>query len=235
MKNTVVVYRSIKFVLLSILYISLFSGPINISAQQLEEVVVTAQRREQTLQEVPISINVYTGEQIDLQGYKNLDDLARYSATVNIADETSSQNTTIRGFGTAGTSLTLTSATPMFVDGIHFGKQSMIKNAFMDTERVEVLNGPQSLHFGMNASAGAFNITRKRPTETWEGDIAAEYGNDGKRELFGAIGGPLSDTWGVRLAGSYDALDGLLKDRVSQNKFPQFESLGGAWDPAMDT
>ncbi len=226
---------NIKWLILFFNVITLSFGAVNLQAQVLEEVVVTAQRREQSLQEVPISVNVYSGEQIDLQGYKNLDDLARYSATVNIADGTSSQNTTIRGFGTAGTSLTLTSATPLFVDGVHFGKSSMIKNAFMDTERVEVLNGPQSLHFGMNASAGAFNITSKRPTDAWEGDIAAEFGNDGKRELFGAIGGPINDTWGIRLAGSYDALDGLLIDRVSHNKFPQFESLGGRgiveWTP----
>jgi outer membrane receptor protein involved in Fe transport len=226
----------IKWLVLFINAMAFSFGSVNLLAQQLEEIVVTAQRREQTLQEVPISINVYTGEQIDLQGYKNLDDLARYSATVNIADGASNQNTTIRGFGTAGSSLTLSSATPLFVDGIHFGKSAMIKNAFMDTERVEVLNGPQSLHFGMNASAGAFNITSKRPTDVWEGDLSAEFGADGKRELFGAVGGPLSDTLGIRLAGSYDAFDGVVKDRVAQSKFPRFDSLGGRaiveWTPA---
>jgi outer membrane receptor protein involved in Fe transport len=208
----------------------------NLHAQALEEIVVTAQRRVQSLQEVPISIGVYSGAEIDLQGYKNLDDLARFSASVNISEGVSGQNTTIRGFGTAGSSLTLISATPLFVDGIHFGSNSMIKNAFMDTERVEVLKGPQPLHFGMNATAGAFNIMSKRPTNEFEGDFSTEFGNDGKRELFGALSGPISDTLGFRVVGSYDANEGPLKSRIDHSKFPQFDSLGGRlmleWDPS---
>ena len=235
MKDNKYIHRTFNSILIAAIAVISTVVSINLQAQVLEEIVVTAQRREQSLQEVPISINVYTGATIDLQGYKNLEDLGRYSATVNIADGTSNQNTTIRGFGTAGSSLTLTSAAPLFVDGIHFGSQSMVKNAFMDTERVEVLNGPQSLHFGMNASAGAFNISSKRPTDVWEGDLSGEFGSDGKRELFGAIGGPLTDTLGIRLAGSHDALDGLLKNRVDGNKFPKFDSLGGRatleWTP----
>ncbi len=79
MKNEVVVHPTIKSTLLSILSLCLITGPINLNAQQLEEVVVTAQRREQSLQEVPISINVYSGEQIDLQGYENLDRSRMYN------------------------------------------------------------------------------------------------------------------------------------------------------------
>ena len=208
---------------------------INIQAQELEEIVVTAQRREQSLQQVPVSVAVFSGEQIELQGFKNLDDLARMSATVNMSDGTSGQNTTIRGFGTAGNSMTLQSATPLFVDGIHFGSLEMVKNAFMDTDHVEVLMGPQPLHFGMDASAGAFTISSKRPTEEYEGDIASEFGNDGKREISGAFGGPITDTLGFRVAVAHDKLDGLLKHRYDDSKFPRFDSLGGRamlqWKP----
>ncbi len=207
----------------------------NMQAQELEEIVVTAQRREQSLQEVPVAISVYSGELIELQGFKNLDDLARMSASVHMSDGTSGQNTTIRGFGTSGNSMTLQSATPIFVDGIHFGSLEMIKNAFMDTDRVEVLMGPQPLHFGMDASAGAFNISSKRPTAEYEGEIASEFGNDGKRELFGMFSGPISDTLAFRVAASYDNLDGLLKHRLTNSKFPRFDSLGGRamleWKP----
>ncbi len=209
--------------------------PISLQAQVLEEIVVTAQRREQSLQEVPVSISVFSGAQIELQGFKNLDDLARMSATVNMADGTSGQNTTIRGFGTAGNSMTLQSATPLFVDGIHFGSMEMVKNAFMDTDHVEVLMGPQPLHFGMDASAGAFTISSKRPTAEYEGDFATEFGNDGKREITGAFGGPISDTLAFRVAVAYDKLEGLLKHRYDDSKFPQFDSLGGRvmleWKP----
>lgn len=207
----------------------------NMQAQELEEIVVTAQRREQSLQEVPVSISVYSGDLIELQGFKNLDDLARMSATVNMSEGTSGQNTTIRGFGTSGNSMTLQSATPLFVDGIHFGSLEMVKNAFMDADHVEVLMGPQPLHFGMDASAGAFTITSKRPTGEFEGYAAAEFGNDGKREINGAFGGPISDTLAFRVAAAYDKLDGLLKHRYDNSKFPRFDSLGGRamleWTP----
>ena len=206
-----------------------------LQAQALEEIVVTAQRREESLQEVPVSVIVMTGEQIAKQGFKNLDDLVRYSATVNMSEGGSTQETTIRGFGSSGASMTLQSATPMFVDGIHFGSVDMVKNAFMDTERLEVLNGPQPLHFGMDASAGAFNIMSKRPTQEWEGDMSGEFGNDGKREVSGAFGGPITDTLGIRVAASHDVLEGVLKSRVDGSKFPQFNSLGGRmmlqWTP----
>jgi len=230
-------YRSLKLsgvVLGSVLAASVMISS-ELQAQALEEIVVTAQRRVQTLQDVPISVNVYSGELIDRQGFKNLDDLARYSATVHMSEGVSGQNTTIRGFGTSGASMTLQSATPLFVDGIHFGDLAMVKNAFLDTERMEVLMGPQPLHFGMDATAGAFNLTSKRPTQQFEGDVHAEFGNDGKREISGAFGGPITDTLAFRVAAAQDSLAGLVKNRVDHKKFPHFDSLGGRvsllWNP----
>ena len=210
--------------------------PQSITAQVLEEIVVTAERRETSLQEVPISVGVYTRDEINLQGYRTLDDLSKFSPSVQISNGNQEQNIAIRSFSTRGNSLTLQSAAPVFLDGVHFGRMSMVKTAFLDTERVEVLKGPQPLHFGMNATAGAFNIQSARPTDTWQGNLGAEFGSFGKKELTGAVGGPLTDTFGIRVAGIYEGSDGPVHNRYNPGeRLPGFEHVGGRlsaeWKP----
>ena len=100
----------------------------------------------------------------------------------------------MRGFGTIGNSLTLEQAVPLFVDNIHYGRQSQIQTAFLDIDRVEVLKGPQPVFFGQNATAGAFNLQSKRPTAEWEGDFNASYGSNNASELSFGAGGPITDT-----------------------------------------
>jgi outer membrane receptor protein involved in Fe transport len=212
-------------------------APITVQAQVLEEIVVTATRRVQTLQEVPISVGVYSGAEIDLQGYRNINDLSKYSPSVTIGNGIQEQNIAIRSFSTRGNSLTLQSAAPLFLDGIHFGRMSLVKTAFLDTERVEVLKGPQPLHFGMNATAGAFNIMSKRPTAEWEGELGTEFGNFGSKEVNAAIGGPITDTFGIRVAGIFEGSDGPTKNRYNIGESgPKFHHLGGRisslWNPS---
>ncbi len=210
----------------------------NVLAQALalEEIIVTAQRREQSLQEVPISMEVFTGESLKLQGYRNFEDLSKFSPSVTVRDGSSQQTTTIRGFGTEGNSLTLQTATPIFLDGIHFGRLSMIKTAFMDVDSVEVLKGPQPLYFGMDATAGAFNIQSQRPTAEWEADLSSEVGNDGKYEVEGALGGPLTDTLGIRVAGLVEHSNGPVRNRLTKEKYLGFNNMAGrvllAWTPS---
>jgi outer membrane receptor protein involved in Fe transport len=213
--------------------------PLTAQSQVLEEIVVTAERRVQTLQEVPISVGVISGDEINLQGYKNIDDLAKFEPSVQISNDIQEQNIAIRSFSTRGNSLTLQSAAPVFLDGVHFGRMSMVKTAFLDTERVEILKGPQPLHFGMNATAGAFNIQSARPTDVWEGNLATEFGNFGRREVNGAIGGPLTDTFGIRVAGVYEASDGPAFNRYAPfDRVGKFHHLGGRastlWTPRED-
>jgi outer membrane receptor protein involved in Fe transport len=202
----------------------------------LEEIIVTAQRREQSLREVPVSIEAVTGAEIQLQGYRDLNELANFSPSVYI-DESGylSQDRSIRGFGTYGNALTLEQAVPIFVDGIHFGRPSQVKLAFMDPARVEVLKGPQPVFFGMNASAGAFNVVSAGPTADWEGYVDAEYGNYSTSVINGAIGGPISDTFGIRVAGKYESADGFIEDLVTGDDLGGYENIGGRvilkWTP----
>ncbi len=143
---------------------------ININAQVLEEIVVTAQRREQSLQDVPIAIDVISVEFLQREGFDNLEELTAFTPGVFVNEGgDQGSDTFIRGFGTVGRNWANDSATPMFLDNVNLGQQSMGALAFLDTQRVEILKGPQPIHFGLNATGGAVSIVSARPTDTWEG------------------------------------------------------------------
>jgi outer membrane receptor protein involved in Fe transport len=201
------------------------SGPV--LAQQLEEIIVTAQRREQSLQEVPISLEAISGVELREQGMRSLDDLANMMPTVEIDYGLQEQDVSIRGYGTETSNLTSDLAAPTFVDGIHFSRGAMIRNAFLDVERVEVLRGPQPVYFGQNATVGAFSITSRRPGPEWQGDLTGEVGNFGRLSLEGGVGGPISDTFGIRVAGKWDQTDGYMTDVVKRTKFPDQRDVAG--------
>lgn len=204
-------------------------------ASALEEVVVTAQRRVEPIQNVPISIEVFNGFDIRKQGFRDMNDLANFSPTVLILPRVQDQDISIRGIGTTGNALTLDQAVPTFVDGIHFGRSSQIRLAFMDVESVEILKGPQPVYFGQNATAGAINIRSRRPTDTWRSSVDVELANNNTWAADFGAGGPLNDNWGIRLSGKYDSTDGYLKDVVTRDPLGSFENIGGRvilqWKP----
>lgn len=193
----------------------------------LDEIVVTAQRREQSFRDVPLAIEVFSGNEIRRQSFRDLDDLANFSSTVLIEPRVQDQDVSIRGFGTTGNALTLDQATPFFVDGIHFGRPSQIKLAFLDVGSLEVLKGPQPVYFGQNATAGAFNIRSRRPTDNWEGYVNAELSSNDTRELNFGAGGPINDQWGIRVAGMYEKTDGYLDYVVTGEPYGAYENAGG--------
>ncbi len=208
----------------------------NVFAQgALEEIVVTAQRREQSLQEVPISLEAIGGQELLEQGFRTMDDLAEFSPSIELDVRMQDQNISIRGMGTAGSSLALEQAAPTFIDGVVIGRTSMVKSAFFDLERIEVLRGPQPVYFGQNAVAGAISLVTRKPTQQWEGDVLLDAGNFGRRTIEGGVGGPITDTLGVRVAGKYDETHGYLIDVVTGDNFPHRQDKGGRitfeWNP----
>lgn len=222
-----------------------FAAPVSAPAQgsyALEEVIVTAQRREQSTQEVPISIEAVSGNQILEQGFRNMDDLADFSPSVLVNPNHLRNSITVRGFGAStADALTIEQSAPTFVDGVHFGRTNMIKLAFLDVERVEVLKGPQPVYFGQNAISGAFNITSRKPTPTWESSLNLDVGNYagigsfGKVKLDAGAGGPITDTLGIRIAGRYDEDEGYLTNALDGRPFPEYRDYGGRmilrWSP----
>jgi len=158
-------YSIFRFLFVLLLTLSIVQPALaQSSGLVIEEIIVSAQRREQSLQEVPVSIEVYSGADINRQGFKDMADLASFSPTVTVNARVYGQAPSIRGFGTTSLTLTAEQAVPTFLDGVYFGRASQIRSAFMDLERIEVLKGPQPVFFGMNASAGAFNMQSRKPT-----------------------------------------------------------------------
>ncbi len=228
---------AIRFVFTTVISaLAISSVPVQAQAQALEEIIVTAQRRVQSLQEVPISIDTFSGIELVKQGFRTMEDLGQFSPSVEMNESLHEHSVTIRGMGNDVAAMSVEQSAPIFVDGVHFGRPSMIKGAFMDVERVEVLTGPQPVYFGQNATAGAFSITTKRPsTEAWEGDATAEFGNFGRVNFEGGIGGPINDTLAVRVAGQWDHTGGHLTDVFTGNTFPNRTDYGGRatllWKP----
>ena len=217
-----ILFMHVKYITFTICsFIILILSPIqNLQAQQLEEIMVTAQRREQSLQEVPVSVDVYLGAQLMEQGFNTLEDLSSFSPSVELEMDVIRMSVSVRGIGSNGPNLGLEQSAATFVDGVHFGRGSMSNGAYMDLERIEVLRGPQPVHFGQNATAGAFSLTTKKPTAEWQGDVTGEVGNLGRKKVEGGIGGPITDTFGIRVAGKIGRYTGHLTDVVSGAKFP---------------
>ena len=209
-----------------------FLQPAKVFAQSggglaLEEIIVTAQRREQSLMDVPVSIEVFSGDLIRQQGFRDLDDLANFSPSVLIESKVQDQDVAIRGVGTTGNTLTHDQAAPFFLDGMHFGRQSQTKLAFLDIQSLEVLKGPQPVYFGMNATAGAFNIRSNRPGDSWEGYANAELASDTTGEFTFGFGGPINDQWGIRVAGMHESTDGYMDYILTGDAIGGYESNGG--------
>ena len=227
--------RLTRVTLIAGIIVSMLGGIQAASAQVLEEIIVTAQRREQSLQEVPVSLEAYTGEALLQAGFRGIHDLEAFSPSVEITDQVRQSSVTIRGMGTSGGNLSIDPATPIFADGVHFGRATMSKGAFLDLERVEILRGPQPVYFGQNATAGAFSLTTRKPTPEWEGNLTGEVGNFGRKTIEAGIGGPITDTFGIRVAGQWDETTGHLLDVITENKYPARKDYGGritlAWNP----
>ena len=202
----------------------------------LEEVVVTAQKREQNLQDVPISVVAVSGEQISEQGYGELTDITASLPNVTVNEGALGDVLFVRGVG-SGFNIGFEQSVATFIDGVYFGRGLQSRNAFLDIERVEVLRGPQVTFFGNNAIAGALNITTRNPGDEFEGSATLSW-EDGTDTLMGefSAGGPLSETLGARLALRYVDQDGWQTNVTTGDEEPQEKRYAGRltfdWSPS---
>ncbi|WP_252258553.1 TonB-dependent receptor [Erythrobacter aurantius] len=188
-------------------------------------IVVTAQKREQSVQDVPISLQVVTGESLQNMQIAGVEDLAGSLPNVFVTKDTVSSNVYIRGVG-SGSNAGFEQAVATFVDGVYHGRSRYTQSAFVDVERVEVLRGPQSIYFGNNAIGGAFSVVTRTPSlSNWEGSIQASYEFEGNEPAVEAgVGGPLiEDKLGIRVAGRYSDLDGFITNGVIGQDNPNVE------------
>lgn len=205
-------------------------------AEQLTpEIIVTAQKRSQTLQEVPISIQVVTGDTLRENDLNDLHNIAETLPAVTITDNGVAQYLYIRGIG-SGENSGFEQSVGTFIDGVYVGRGRTSRQQQLDLEQIEILRGPQSIFFGNSAIAGAFNITTAGPGNQWEGYVNGRYEFEfNGKEVEAAAGGPVTETLGIRLAGRYAKSDGWVKNIIDGSTAPASESYAFrgtiAWTP----
>jgi iron complex outermembrane receptor protein len=193
---------------------------------QVQEIVVTAQRREQHLQDVPISVQVIGGSTLTEQNLDSLTALMQIVPSVHVGSGTRSNDMYIRGIG-SGNNESFDQSVGVFVDDIYHGRSRTTAGTFLDLERVEVLKGPQSTFFGNNAIAGAFNMVTRKPGGTFEAEARALYGQEGQYAVEAELGGPITDALGARLALISDGQRGWLTNLNTGHHVPAENNLAG--------
>ncbi|MBP6876463.1 MAG: TonB-dependent receptor [Phenylobacterium sp.] len=205
----------------------------------LDEIVVVAQKKEERLQDVPVSVGVVQGANIERLGLANMEQLSRYVPNFTVAETGSGNRITMRGIS-SGTNRGFEQSVGLFNDGIYGGRNRQFTVPFFDVERVEVLKGPQGVLFGKNTVAGAVSIVTAKPTHSPQAWVAGAYETQfGKAEASGVVSGPLSDTFAARLAVRFAKADeGFLRNTMNGKRERSLEEglarASFVWDPMQD-
>lgn len=196
---------------------------------QLEEVIVTAQKRSESLQDVPIAVTAFTGDSMKDLGINNASDLVVFTPGLS-AKQQSGSNTSyyLRGVGTNDIHLTAASAVGQYSDGVTLTSGFHAKTALFDMNRVEVLKGPQNTLFGLNTTGGAVSYFSNGPEigGGTQGSLDARVGNYSKINLEGAIGFDLGDNAAARIAGVWSESDGAFDSQFDGRDFGDDDTQG---------
>ncbi len=179
---------------------------------QVEEIIVTSQKVEENVQDVPIAITAVSGDRLDQAVVFSLENISTVVPTVTFRKGTTSANSAIvmRGVGTISFSVAAEPSVSTVVDGVVLSRSGQAFMDLVDLERLEVLRGPQGTLFGRNASAGLVNIVSKGGTDSFEGEARADWFEGDEYRLRAAISGPLADNISARVTGFYGTFDGNI-------------------------
>lgn len=187
----------------------------------LEEVVVTARKRTENLQDVPVSINAVSGDKLREAAINKVEDLSSYVPNLTMSETGIGTNIFIRGIG-SGINQGFEQSVGMYVDGVYYGRAQLARAPFLDLASIEVLRGPQGVLFGKNSIAGAINMTTARPTDAFEGVASALYEPElDERKLNLVVSGPLTDQLRGRVAMESRAMDGYVKNLTLDRDEPK--------------
>ncbi|GAB3273572.1 TonB-dependent receptor [Parahaliea aestuarii] len=202
----------------------------------LEEVIVTAQKRAQSAQDVPVALTAVGAEAIEAMGIQEFSDVTRLSPSLTMSSGNNKQQTSIsiRGIGTNVFSISVEPSVAVIIDNVSQVQPGQALSNLVDVERIEVLRGPQSTLFGKNASAGLVSVTTKSPASELEGSLELVATDDEQQRTVGTLSGPLGDSAGYRLMAYYDDRDGYLDNLSSGSSLNGGLARGGRgkfrWD-----
>ena len=203
----------------------------------VQEVIVTAQKRSEPLQKVPVSVQVVTGQVLQNANTNSLTDLALVMPEVHIqaSGDQYGSSLAIRGISSGASNPAYDQSVAIFSDDIYYGRSVMTQSAFLDLDHIEVLSGPQSTYFGNNAVAGALNLETKKPGDRYEGYARALVGSYGAYALEAAATLPVSDTLAFRVAGTANGDTGWIRNVNTGKMAPGENNYAGRvtarWSP----
>lgn len=202
----------------------------------LEVIQVTAQKRSENAQETPISMNVLSSDDLKEKSIEKIDDLQYAVPNLHMTETGISTQMFIRGIGT-GNNQGFEQSVGQYIDGIHYGRQQLLRMPFLDLERIEVLKGPQSIMFGKNSVAGALNLSSAKPTQDTEIHFGLQYQPTiDATELTGIVSGALTDTLSARLAvrdySEEGYIENTFKDRDETIRDETAVRLSLLWEPS---
>lgn len=182
--------------------------------QNIEEVTVTATRRDRPLSEIPVAVSVYSGAELRDAGTFDVKSLNQLSSSVLLSTTGSESNTSarIRGIGTVGDNIGIESSVALFIDGVYRPRTGIASGELGELEQVEILRGPQGTLFGRNASAGLINIVTAKPTHEFSAEGAVSFGDYNHQRITGAINGGLTDQVAGKLETVVFQRDGFYED-----------------------
>jgi len=209
--------------------------PILAEDLNLEEIIVTAQKRAESLQDVPISIASVSGEALEKAGLITVEQLSATLPNFTVVQEQIGDRISIRGIASGGNQ-GFDQSVGMFSNGVHLPRGDQIRSAFLDVGSVEVLRGPQATLFGKNTIAGAVNVTPRKPTEEFEAQIKVKYETEYESTgVSGFVSGALSNNLSARLAFDVNDTGGFVENVVRGTDDQDSEStnfrLSFEWAP----
>jgi iron complex outermembrane receptor protein len=206
--------------------------PVTVSAQEggsglaLEEIVVSARKRDEALQDVPVAISAFSAEEIESAGITRPQDFVSLTPNMQMV-QTQNQGTSfivVRGISQARNS---EPSVAVMIDGVLMANPSQFNQELFDIESIQVLKGPQGALYGRNAIGGAIIINTRQPADVLEGNVTVGYESGPGYKVRGAIGGPIgaSDAWKFRLSASYFETDGHIDNPYLREEADPFEDL----------
>jgi iron complex outermembrane receptor protein len=180
----------------------------------IQEIVVTAQKRDENLETVPVAISAYTSKERDLLGIETVQDMTNF--TPGLAYSSTLDRAFIRGVGRETNNLSTQPGVATYSDGVYNTSVVAASGDSLFEDRVEILRGPQGTLYGRNSIAGTIDSIAKRPTPDWYAEVRADVGNYDVHNFEGAVSGPISDTVRIRFAGYRNAQDrGFFTDEAT--------------------
>jgi outer membrane receptor protein involved in Fe transport len=210
-------------------------------ADGIETVVVTAEKRQQNIQSVGMSISAFSGDMLEQNNISSVAELSSYVPGLQITQANNNRNSQIiiRNVGTSGTNPGTEPDVGVFLDGVFIPVAGPIYSEVTDISTVEVLRGPQGTLYGRNTPVGAVNVTTRAPTQQTEGMIDLQFGNYGQARATGYFGGGISDDLAGRMSFWTDRNSGYLLNIYNDERVMKRDQFGGRgrlrWTPDADT